>query len=237
MKALLLMLLVGVAGVPVIAQQGLPFLGASLRSRPQVASSPAPTAWWKLNDASSSVTDASGNGHTGTWSSTVTTDTGLNGFNSVFTTAQSMTFTGIPVGSDTYTITGWVKPSNVGATYQGLVWDNTQVNYGFYLNANVLDLYQGSDNTSSGTLAAGSWYFVAASVNAGAVTFYVILSSAGSISGNSGTASGVTGTPTWAALFGAFGNGFTADVQDWRLFNGVALSMSQLNTQFTSGAQ
>ena len=165
--------------------------------------SSSPFAYWQLGDAvgSSTAVDSSGNGNTGTYASCVKLGKpgpirDYSGTSGLFGRHQGCWMTATPAGSYTgsFTVEAWVKPTGTTRTFQTF-FDTRfpSAEYGFDFKLLGSDARQGqslfvdvgdgsnwmSDTQSqlggyvSYPFKAGTWYYVAASVNATKLKVYL----------------------------------------------------------------
>ena len=161
-------------------------------------------------------TDLSGNGNTGTLVNGPTYSS-ANGGSIVFAGSYVDAGNAASLQLSVGTINAWIKTSNAGASYRGIV--AKQSAYSMFLYDNVFILYDwGSSQKSTGVnLADGLWHYVAASFQSG-VTNGTVLYIDGVIALT--TAMYVTGQSVSVQI---------AEANHGQLFNGLISSVSIYN--------
>ena len=187
-------------------------------------------AWWRLDDLSG--TDSSGNGHTGTMVGTPTVVAGIEGNALLFGSGKGMTFSTISTTGTNYSISGWVRMTNVNAqSYQVIINDNP-AHDGLWAAAGSGPNYSinmsgsGSGSLNSGTLTQNVWYFLVVSVSSGNGTFYVnnsVISTSASM-----------GNYNLVQVGQGSGDNFFGDIDDLRVYN-RALSASDVSQLYQYG--
>lgn len=157
----------------------VPSLAPSPSPSPSVSPSPSPSSvptcptgavgYWKLDEASGNLTDSSGNSNTGTptgTTSVVGKTNNARSFNGSSDFIGTNNSSGFQIG--TGTLSAWIKTSNAGSSYRGIVVKNGA--YSMFLQDNVFMIYDWGTNSnrSSGmNLADNTWHHVAITFQSG----------------------------------------------------------------------
>lgn len=199
-------------------------------------------AYWPFNEGDGTVVgDASGNGHTGTFTTTTSPvwtsgklGSGLVASNlTTGGTTNKVALSNITTGT-TYTISAWIYLTSDCVNYGAIMSQDGNEGLYCYQNggtSNKLDFWYSGvppDHFSSTPLALNRWYHVAIVNNAGSATFYL-----------NGVADGtVSSVPTFNA--NSIGNDSLSEylpgkLDEVRLYN-RALSASDVYALYKSGA-
>ena len=202
--------------------------------------STAPTAYWKLNEASGNRADSSGNGHTLTDGNTVGSTTGKTDTlaadfeldnNEYLTAADHADW---DYGTGDFTMCAWVKPETMTAGAQTIFGRNTGG------NSNACDLWLTSSNiifaiaaaplAYATVLSAGTWYHIGAKRVSGNVRIF--LNGSQVQAGNLATSVSYTTAQivgNFQAVDTTFGAAFDGLIQDAAIWKGYAISDTEFS--------
>ena len=201
-----------------------------------------PVAYWKLDDSTATIADASGNGHTGTLAGPGTATEGIAGAllgpdkAILFDGSTNSINTNPPIAAlgSNWTLEGWVK-TNTSATMHIVETSPME----FYITAGgnlTADKVPGvgTVTTSGVALADGNWHYVVATDDGTNLTLYVDGQFRVS-SPNLGAGAAITGTTVAIAQAVAGGGYFNGGLDDVAVYN-VALSLSQVQAHFAAAS-
>ena len=138
--------------------------------------------WWTFNEGAGTMAkDYSGNGYNATLS---TSSWGVGVIGSAFNCVlgAKITTPSISIGT-TFTISLWIKPTSQSSSYGSLVSDSAGNNGLFFKSTQKLSFYSGGNHENITAIPFGTWTHVVATVNSGALTFYLNGSPDGTNSG------------------------------------------------------
>ncbi len=232
------------AACGVLGQQGA---GGGGNSYSAEVLADSPVGYWKLDDASGSFADSSGNGNTATASGTITySQSGLiTGSTSSVTmaTAAHGEFGTIVSSEADVTLELWVKPDGTALTSKTLIEAGGN-GVGIALETDGSDQVvayhadSGTTATSTTVLSSGTVYHIALTSDAGVgMRLYINGSEEdSSLSGTWGNATGTSGGRFCArdassAGTVALGNGVTGDYDEVAVYN-TALSAARIQAHY-----
>lgn len=185
----------------------------------------------KINWASNTVTDSSGNGNTGTMISMSTTTSPAQGkvgqalsFDGV---NDRITFSGITMGT-THTVSMWIYPIPTSDTYGTLFSQGSNIGIWYRgSTSKITYIYSAINHVNNTTLTENQWHHVVIVSDGGSVTFY--------LDGQSdGTSSSATGYTANTMGDNSISETFKGKIDDVRIYN-RALSATEVGQLYRLG--